>query len=321
MSELIAARAKGELLERYEDEKESLGEDETESELVRDLLNRGLRDRRVPLVARLDLPNRVGARIEDERERGESEEEVVRRFLREAVDARDRDTLDAIGADDELRDLVEARREEGESLDDTVRRLVRNAAEDGDSRGGGQPSTLVPATLAATLAVSVTLLATGEGAVGIPLAIMSAVGVAGWGLARLTGWGAWAADKVGVLREGFQDIGGISGFFRIAWRRYKDDHPIDEPSTAVERAARLDIYLPAFFAVAFAVGAVLWGVVEAGLLPLIGPTGALIMLLAFILVVYAIPAAMVVAAAAQLAVAGVGRASETDTEEQDNRGV
>jgi len=105
MSELIAARAKGELLERYEDEKESLGEDETESELVRDLLDRGLRDRRVPLVARLDLPNRVGARIEDERERGESEEEVVRA------------------------DRVEARREEGESLDDTVRRLIREGGE------------------------------------------------------------------------------------------------------------------------------------------------------------------------------------------------
>lgn len=129
MSELIAARAKGELLERYEDEKESLGEDETESELVRDLLDRGLRDRRVPLVARLDLPNRVGARIEDERERGESEEEVVRRFLREAVDARDADALDAIGADEELRELVEARREEGESLDDTVRRLIREGGE------------------------------------------------------------------------------------------------------------------------------------------------------------------------------------------------
>lgn len=302
MSELIAARAKGELLDRYEDEKDSLGEDETESELIRDLLDRGLRDRRVPLVARLGVPNRVGARIEDERERGESEEEVVRRFLREAVDARDRDTLDAIGADEDLRAAVEDAREDGEPLDDTVRRLLRDSAEDGDSAAGRQPSTVVPATLAATLAVSVTLLATGESAVGVPLAIASAVGVATWGLSRLAGWGSSFAEAVGEVRDAYRAIGGVRGFFSYAWERWEADHPIEEPTTAVERVARLDLYFPVFVLVFLALGVAAWGVVEAGLLPILGPPGALAIVVLLLLAAYAAPASIFVASLALLAV-------------------
>lgn len=309
MSELIAARAKGELLDRYEDEKERLGEDETESELIRDLLDRGLRDRRVPLVARLDLPNRVGARIEDERERGESEEEVVRRFLREAVDARDADALDAIGDDDELRAAVEDAREDGEPLDDTVRRLLRDSAEDGDSAAGRQPSTVVPATLAATLAVSVTLLATGESAVGVPLVIASAAGVATWGLSRLAGWGVSLAEAVGEVRDAYREIGGVRGFFNYAWERWEADHPIEEPTTAVERVARLDLYFPVFVLVFLALGGVAWGVVEAGLLPILGPPGALALVVILLLAAYAAPASIFVASLALLAVSS----SDTNT--------
>jgi hypothetical protein len=53
------------LLERYKDEKEKINDDDvTESDFMRDLLDRGLRDRdrRVQLFLRLDLPNRVAAR-------------------------------------------------------------------------------------------------------------------------------------------------------------------------------------------------------------------------------------------------------------------
>jgi hypothetical protein len=310
----------GKRLERYEDAEEAEGMG-NKSEFLRSVVEDGLDAREQTAYQAAGLSDRLAAQLEDEREFYDDEADILREVVEDGLTARRGDALDAIGADDELRAAVEDAREDGEPLDDTVRRLLRDSAEDGDSAAGRQPSTVVPATLAATLAVSVTLLATGEGAVGVPLAFVSAVGVAGWGLARLTGWGAWAADKITVLQEGFQDIGGVRGFFRVAWRRYKGDHPIDEPSTVVERAARLDNYLPALFVVAFAVGGVMWGVVEAGVLPLIGPTGALILLLAFILVVYSIPAAMVVAAAAQLAVAGVGRASDADTAEQDERGV
>ena len=132
MSELLAAKAKGELLERYEDEREKIDDDDvTESDFIRDLLDRGLRDRRVDLFLRLDLPNRVAAQMENDRDRGESDKAVTRRFLIEAVEAREAGTLEKIGIDedDALRALVEREQNPGEPLDDAVRRLVRAGAE------------------------------------------------------------------------------------------------------------------------------------------------------------------------------------------------
>ena len=132
MSELLAAKAKGELLERYEDEREKIdGDDVTESDFIRDLLDRGLRDRRVDLFLRLDLPNRVAAQMENDRDRGESDKAVTRRFLIEAVEAREADTLEKVGIDqdDALRALVEREQNPGEPLDDAVRRLIRAGAE------------------------------------------------------------------------------------------------------------------------------------------------------------------------------------------------
>ena len=132
MSELLAAKAKGELLERYEDEREKIDDDDvTESDFIRDLLDRGLRDRRVDLFLRLDLPNRVAAQMENDRDRGESDKAVTRRFLTEAVEAREADTLEKVGIDedDALRALVEREQNSGEPLDDAVRRLIRAGAE------------------------------------------------------------------------------------------------------------------------------------------------------------------------------------------------
>ena len=132
MSELLAAKAKGELLERYEDEREKIDDDDvTESDFIRDLLDRGLRDRRVDLFLRLDLPNRVAAQMENDRDRGESDKAVTRRFLTEAVEAREADTLEKVGIDedDDLRALVEREQNPGEPLDDAIRRLVRAGAE------------------------------------------------------------------------------------------------------------------------------------------------------------------------------------------------
>ena len=132
MSELLAAKAKGELLERYEDEREKIDDDDvTESDFIRDLLDRGLRDRRIDLFLRLDLPNRVAAQMENDRDRGESDKAVIRRFLTEAVEAREADTLEKVGIDedDALRALVEREQNPGEPLDDAIRRLVRAGAE------------------------------------------------------------------------------------------------------------------------------------------------------------------------------------------------
>ncbi|QAU11318.1 hypothetical protein EKH57_00010 (plasmid) [Halorubrum sp. BOL3-1] len=129
MSELIAAKAKGELLERYKAQRDRLDEDATESELIRELLREGLDAREAPLFARIDLPDKYAARVEDAREAGESDEELLRRLLRDLVRGWDDDALDELGASDELRQRVEAEREAGESLGGAVERLLRRGVE------------------------------------------------------------------------------------------------------------------------------------------------------------------------------------------------
>ena len=122
---MIAAKAKGELLDRYKAQVDRLGEDATESELIRELLREGLDAKEAPLFARIDLPDKYAARVEDAREVGESDEELLRRLLRDLVQGWDDDVLDDLDASDELRQRVEAEREEGESLDGAVERLLR----------------------------------------------------------------------------------------------------------------------------------------------------------------------------------------------------
>ena len=131
MTTVITVKVKGDLEDRYTEALESLGEDETKSEYIREILEAGFRERDVPLFLRLDLPNKVAAQMENDRGRGESDEAVTQRFLREAVREREADALEAIGVEDgdELRSLVERERDPGESLDDAVRRLVRAGAE------------------------------------------------------------------------------------------------------------------------------------------------------------------------------------------------
>jgi len=129
MSELIAAKVKGDLLERYNEGKPEDSEDKTESEFIRELLDEGLRVRQEPLYVRLGLPNRHAARLEDFREAGEDEEDAVQRALRDAIESWDDDVLDILGASDELRERVEEAREEGELVEDALRRLIRQGIE------------------------------------------------------------------------------------------------------------------------------------------------------------------------------------------------
>jgi|APHM01.1.fsa_nt_gi hypothetical protein len=129
MPKVVGAKVSGDLEERYEEAIADLGEEESKSDVVRELLEEAFRGRDEPLFLRLDLPNRVAAQMENDRERGESDEVVTQRFLREAVEAREADVLDHIDADEELRELVERERDPGESLPGAVRRLLRAGCE------------------------------------------------------------------------------------------------------------------------------------------------------------------------------------------------
>lgn len=162
MSDMIAARARGDLRERLDEENDRLGDDVTRSELVRELLDEALRARTEPLYVRLGLPNRHAARLENKREAGEAEEDVVRRVLRETVETWDDDVLDAIGATDELREAVNEAREEGESLDDAVARLIRVGAEE---TGSGRYDRIQELGGVASLSFAVLLTATWFGTV------------------------------------------------------------------------------------------------------------------------------------------------------------
>lgn len=125
MSRLISVKLRGELRERFKKEERKKHDEETRSELIRDLLERGLDDRTIPLFARLDLPNRTKAQLENAREEGEPDEEIIRRFLKEAIEYREQDALDAIGAGGRLRSVVEQKQADGEELDETVKRQLR----------------------------------------------------------------------------------------------------------------------------------------------------------------------------------------------------
>lgn len=127
MSKIISAQVSGELEEEFAEAAERRGADESRSAFIRDVIAEGLRAREVPLFARLDLPNRMGARLEADREEGESQEAVIVRFLREAIEARDRDGLDELGVDDDLREAIEDIREDGEPIEDATRRVLREA--------------------------------------------------------------------------------------------------------------------------------------------------------------------------------------------------
>jgi hypothetical protein len=214
MSELIAAKAKGDLLERYEEERETLDEDATESELVRDLLERGLDARQLPLYTRIGFSDRLASQLENERPAGVSEEEMLREVAEGGLRARRGDVLDAIDASDELREAVEARREDSEPLDDAVRRLLRQGIAATADREPTSRARLAVALYAGTLPASA-------------LALTAAAGVvAGWaagavvGVATIVTWAAAIAyadvvagafvrlqERVGVVLGG----GGAGG--------------------------------------------------------------------------------------------------------------
>lgn len=131
MSRMVSAQLEGKLLERYEAEEEERDVG-NKSEYLRALLRDGLDAREQTAYDRVDLPERLAARLEDERGVGDREKDVLREVVQDGLDARRGDALDAIGADDDLRRRVEKHQNEGEPLDDAIRRLVRTGVDNGD---------------------------------------------------------------------------------------------------------------------------------------------------------------------------------------------
>lgn len=130
MSKIISAQVSGDLEEKFVEAAERRGADESRSAFIRDVIDEGLDAREKPLFVQLDIPDRMAAHLEADREDGESQEAVIVRHLREAIEARERDSLDELDVDDDLREAIEAAAEDGEPIDDAARRLLRAAAEE-----------------------------------------------------------------------------------------------------------------------------------------------------------------------------------------------
>jgi hypothetical protein len=210
--------------------------------------------------------------------------------------------------------IVDEAEERGVSQSTVIREYMEERYED-DVEPAPRGSTVIPATIAATLVVGLAFLSAGDTAVGRPLAVVSALGLFAWGTASLAGWDRLVADLLTELREGYHDVGGVRGFFRVAWARWEDEHVIEEASTPVERVARLDVYLPLLFLVAFGVLGVTWSALQLGALSVLSPTGALALAGLLTLVVFSIPATIFLAALAQLALVSLRGAVGADSPE------
>jgi hypothetical protein len=129
-----------------------------------------------------------------------------------------------------------------QALRTLVREGVDGDEEDQPPRSGASPITILGVV---ALAVAPTLLATGYTALGAVVGVFAAV----YALLWATAYDVVLQEHVGNARQKLRRAGGLVGFFQLM----RSDHPVEDPSTPVERAARLD----------------LWGLVSAGVIVIV----------------------------------------------------
>jgi hypothetical protein len=116
-----------------------------------------------------------------------------------------------------------------QALRTLVREGVDGDEEDQPPRSGASPVTIFGVV---ALAVAPTLLATGYTALGAVVGVFAAV----YALLWATALDIVLEEYVGNARQKLRRAGGLVGFFQLM----RSEHPIEDPSTPVERAARLD---------------------------------------------------------------------------------
>jgi len=213
--------------------------------------------------------------------------------------------------DDDTAQWVDEFREESEITQaEAVRRLVRAGQQEyqrDDTATGREPAAggggVFPSVVASMLAAGVALVFAGEAVAGGWLAAAGGFAALNYVLARAFGWGAWFREVVGAVRAGFRDVGGARGFAALVVEGARRGRPVENPETPVERAANAHVYAPLFSVVFLLLAGGMWVIVEAGVLPVLGPPGALLLLAALLATAYAVPGAMLVSAAAMLALA------------------
>jgi hypothetical protein len=228
--------------------------------------------------------------------------------------------------DDDTAQWVDEFREESDITQaEAVRRLVRAGQQEyqrDDTATGREPAGgggVFPSAVASMLAAGVALVFAGEAVAGGWLAAGGGFAALNYVLFRAFGWGAWFREVVGAVRAGFRDVGGARGFASLVVEGARRGRPVENPETPVERAANANVYVPFFFIVFLLLAGGIWVIIEAGILPVLGPPGALLLLAALLATAYAVPGAMLVSAVAMLALASsapdrAAGASEPDRE-------
>ena len=200
--------------------------------------------------------------------------------------------------------------ERGWSKSKAVREIVRQhfreedreAREERKTVGASAAAVVGGSAIGATLAASFVLFALGYLATGVGVFTTAAVGGTAWGLARFFGWGAVFHDATAAVREGFDEVGGVRGFLAQLKQQFDDEAPVDNPQTIVERAACWDRFIPALGGVGVVYALLGVGIVESGVLEMLGPFAAAAYLLGLVVLAYSAPLIMIISSLAVFAI-------------------
>lgn len=212
---------------------------------------------------------------------------------------------------EELEEEAEAR---GVSRSTVIREHLEAAVDDveGEEEADHTPGrSASPLALlgVVSLAIAPTLLATGYTAAGSVAGAVAAAYVLLW----VTATDVVVEEALGDARAELREAGGVVGFFR----HVVGDHPVEDPDTVVERAARLDIValglLVGLGAVLVPLGVAAWVGVLGELFAAVGSTGATAILVLIMALGYGAVVLMGVSAVACLAIAS----ARADTEAAD----
>ena len=201
-------------------------------------------------------------------------------------------------------DVEEIAEEESASKSTVVRRFVeegieRHKAEEQAKQRAGRPTSPLALVGVVSLATAPTLLATGHTEIGAVVGAVAAAYVLLW----VTATDQIVEDALGDARDELREAGGVRAFFR----EVMSDHPVEDPDTLVERAARLDLVaqglLVGFLAVALPAATLAWAGVLDGVLAALGPSGVRAYILVLLVLGYGFVLLMSVSALATLAIA------------------
>lgn len=208
---------------------------------------------------------------------------------------------------EELEEEAEAR---GVSRSTVIREHLEAAVDDADEEEAdptpdrsASPLSLVGVV---SLAIAPTLLATGYTAAGSVAGVVAAA----YALLWVTATDVVVEEALGEARDELREAGGVFGFFRHAVA----DHPVEDPDTVVERAARLDMVglglLVGLLAVLLPLGVAGWVGVLGEAVATIGSAGVTAYVVLVVALGYAAAFVLGVSAVASLAIASARSSGE-----------